>query len=71
MTFHPLQRSEFPLLQKWLAAPHVAVWWNERFDLSSLEAKYGPSIEGTEPIYVYVIYVPDRMDSVVSLAGFS
>ena len=42
ISFRPIGRSDFPLLQKWLAAPHVAVWWNEPFDLSSLEAKYGP-----------------------------
>jgi aminoglycoside 6'-N-acetyltransferase len=55
ITFRPLQRSDFPLLQKWLAAPHVLAWWNERFDMFSLEAKYGPSIDGNEPIHVYVI----------------
>jgi aminoglycoside 6'-N-acetyltransferase len=55
ITFCELDRSHFPLLQKWLAAPHVAVWWNERFDLWSLEAKYGPAIDGTEPIHVYLI----------------
>ena len=53
--FRRLERSDFPLLQKWLAAPHVAVWWNERCDLSSVEAKYGPGIDGREPIYFYAI----------------
>ena len=48
ISFRPLQRSDFPLLQKWLAFPHVATWWNERFDLYSLEAKYGPDIDGRE-----------------------
>jgi aminoglycoside 6'-N-acetyltransferase len=42
------------LLQKWLAAPHVAVWWNESFDIASLQAKYGPCIDGREPIHVYL-----------------
>ena len=55
ISFRELGRSDFPLLQKWLAAPHVAVWWNERFDLASLEAKYGPAIDGSEPIHVYLI----------------
>src|SRR5215831_12842089 len=55
ITFRPLQRADFSLLQKWLAAPHVAVWWNERFDLGSLEAKYGPCIDGIHPVHVYVI----------------
>jgi RimJ/RimL family protein N-acetyltransferase len=55
ISFHPLERSHFPLLLKWLAAPHVAVWWNECLDVASLEAKYGPRISGQEPVHVYVI----------------
>jgi aminoglycoside 6'-N-acetyltransferase len=55
ISFRELGRSDFPLLQKWLAAPHVAVWWNERFDPASLEAKYGPAIDRNEPIHVYLI----------------
>ena len=55
IAFRPLGRSDFPLLQKWLAAPHVSVWWNEHFDLTSIEAKYGPGIDGSEPIHVHLI----------------
>jgi aminoglycoside 6'-N-acetyltransferase len=55
ISFRELERSDFGLLQKWLAAPHVAVWWNEHVDLASLEAKYGPAIDGREPIHVYLI----------------
>jgi aminoglycoside 6'-N-acetyltransferase len=42
-------------MQRWLAAPHVDVWWNESFDMDSLEAKYGARINGREPVQVYVI----------------
>jgi aminoglycoside 6'-N-acetyltransferase len=59
ISFRPIGRSDFPLLQKWLAAPHVAVWWNEPFDLASLEAKYGPRIDGSEAIHVYFIQFED------------
>ena len=59
ISFRELGRSDFPRLQKWLAAPHVAAWWNERFDLDSLEAKYGPVIDGHEPVHVYVIQRTD------------
>lgn len=55
ISFRPIGRSDLPLLQKWLAAPHVAVWWNEPFDLVSLGAKYGPGIDGRVPIHVYLI----------------
>ncbi len=55
ISFRPLARSDFALLQKWLAAPHVAVWWNEPFDHASLEAKYGPGIDGSRLIPVNLI----------------
>jgi aminoglycoside 6'-N-acetyltransferase len=55
ISFRRIGRSDFPLLQKWLGAPQVAVWWNEHSDLASLEAKYGPRIDGNEPVHVYLI----------------
>jgi len=55
ISFRPLERSDFPLLQEWLSAPHVAAWWNERSDLASVEAKYGPRVDGTEPTHVSVV----------------
>jgi aminoglycoside 6'-N-acetyltransferase len=55
ISFRPIARRDFPLLQKWLAAPHVAVWWNERFDLDSLEAHYGPRIDRSDPVQVYLV----------------
>jgi RimJ/RimL family protein N-acetyltransferase len=55
ISFRPLQRSDFLLLQQWFIAPHIAVWWNERTDLASIEAKYGPRVDGAEPTHVFVI----------------
>jgi aminoglycoside 6'-N-acetyltransferase len=55
ISFRPMGRSDFSLVEKWLAAPHVAAWWNVHFDLASLEAKYGPCIDGSEPIHVFLI----------------
>lgn len=55
ISFRPLERSDFPLLQEWLAAPHAAAWWNERNDLASVEAKYAPRVEGAEPTNMFVI----------------
>ena len=55
ISFRPLGRADFPLLQEWLSAPHVAAWWNERLDLPGVEAKFGPAVDGTEPIHVFVI----------------
>jgi len=55
LSFRALERSDFPLLQRWLAAPHVVAWWNERFDLAHVESKYGPRVDGAEPTHVFVV----------------
>ncbi len=55
IAFRPLGRSDFPLLQAWLSEPHVAAWWRERVDLASVDAKYGPRVDGAEPTHVFVI----------------
>jgi aminoglycoside 6'-N-acetyltransferase len=60
ISFRPLSRSDFPLLQEWLSAPHVAAWWHERFDLASVYAKYGPRVDGAEPTHVFVIEYSGR-----------
>jgi len=55
LSFRPLERSDFLRLQEWLAAPHVAAWWNEPLDLAGVEAKYGPRVDLTEPTQVFVV----------------
>jgi len=60
ISFRPLSRSDFPLLQEWLSAPHLAAWWHERLDLASVEAKYGPRVDGAEPTHVFVIELAGR-----------
>jgi RimJ/RimL family protein N-acetyltransferase len=48
---------DFPLLQKWLAEPHIVQWWRESLALDGIESKYGPRIDGTEPTHVFMIEV--------------
>jgi aminoglycoside 6'-N-acetyltransferase len=55
ISFRALGRSDFPLLEEWLSAPHVAAWWREELDLAGVEAKYGPRVDGAEPTHVFVI----------------
>ena len=55
VSFRALERSDFPLLQRWLAEPHVHAWWHEALDLAGLEQKYGPRIDGIEPTHVFII----------------
>ena len=49
-----LARTDFPLLGTWLAAPHVARWWSDPGDPASLEARYGPTVDGDDPTEVFV-----------------
>ena len=55
VSFRALERSDFPLLERWLSEPHVDAWWHEPLDLAGLEQKYGPRIDGTEPTHVFII----------------
>jgi len=48
--FRLLRRSDFLSLQGWLAEPHVAMWWNADPSPAAVEAKYGPRIDGLDPL---------------------
>jgi aminoglycoside 6'-N-acetyltransferase len=53
-----LRRDDLPLLTGWLQAPHVREWWrDEPTDLTTVEAKYGPCIDGDDPTVLFVIEV--------------
>ena len=60
VSFRALDRSDFPLLQRWLSAPHVDAWWREPLDLRRLERKYGPRIDGIEKTHVFIFEHKDR-----------
>jgi len=60
VTFRPLGRSDFGLLERWLREPHVSAWWRERLDLAGLEDKYGRRIDGVEPTRMFVIEYAGR-----------
>ncbi len=55
IAFRPLQRSDFPLLARWLAAPHVAVWWRQAHSISALESEFGPAVDGRDPTEVLIV----------------
>lgn len=60
ISFRPLTRLDFPLLQKWLAEPHVKEWWHDDLSFKDIESKYGPRVDGTEPSHVYIILQNSR-----------
>lgn len=53
-TFRRLARDDFGLLADWLAAPHVAEWWDHEYTPDALERDFGRSIDGDEPGEDYV-----------------
>jgi aminoglycoside 6'-N-acetyltransferase len=50
-----LTRADLPRLGSWLAAPHVERWWREPHDPASLEARYGPAIDGPDQTALFVV----------------
>jgi aminoglycoside 6'-N-acetyltransferase len=55
VSFRPLRRGDFSLLSTWFAKPHIEPWWREPHDIPSIEAQYGPSIDGGDPTEVFII----------------
>jgi aminoglycoside 6'-N-acetyltransferase len=58
--FRRVGRSDFPLLGRWLAEPHVARWWNHESTPEAVERDFGPSVDGTEPNRDYLVLVEGR-----------
>jgi RimJ/RimL family protein N-acetyltransferase len=54
IAFRALGRADLPLLQAWLARPHVAAWWGEPPSLAEVEAEYGPLADGATDVRPYV-----------------
>lgn len=48
ITFLPLAESHFPLLLKWLEAPHVKAWWDEDvvYTMELVHEKFGRHAHG-------------------------
>lgn len=48
ITFEPLVESHFPLLLKWLEAPHVKAWWDQdvRWTEELIVKKFGSYVDG-------------------------
>src|SRR5581483_2204810 len=60
-SFRRLRRADLPRFAAWLPQPHVERWWQEPTDLPSVEARYGPRIDGTDPTELFVV-VRDGID---------
>ena len=49
MTWRHVTAEDFPLLARWLEAPHVARWWNHETSAEAVERDFGPSARREEP----------------------
>lgn len=49
ITFRRLAAADLPLLRGWLAAPHVARWWDHETSVEAVERDFGPGVRGEEP----------------------
>ena len=65
ITFIPLAKSHFPLLLKWLEAPHVKAWWDQdvTYTLDLVHEKYSSYVKGyklvealQKPIKSFIIH---------------
>ena len=53
--FRPLARSDYALLARWLAEPHVARWWNHDPSAAAIERDFGAVIDGDDPADVSIV----------------
>lgn len=61
--FRALERSDFPLLARWLADPVVHRWWHHEFTPAAIERDFGPAIDGTDPTAMNLVLLSDERRS--------
>lgn len=54
ISFRPLTRADFAMLQEWLHRPHVAEWWQPAPSMEMLEEDYGPAVDGAIAQQCYI-----------------
>jgi len=67
----PLARADFPLLAGWLAAPHVARWWDHETSPAAIERDFGSAVDGIEPTEIFVAEVDGRPFGLVQRHAFA
>jgi RimJ/RimL family protein N-acetyltransferase/rhodanese-related sulfurtransferase len=60
VSFRRLQRADLPMLGRWLAAPHVARWWEHDPSPEAVEEDFGDGVDGADPVEYHVILLDDR-----------
>lgn len=58
LSFRPMGREDLPLLQAWMAQPHVAEWWDDAVEtIEGVEAKYAARVEGVNHVAPWVMEI--------------
>ena len=60
LALRQLTRADLPQLSRWLEAPHVKRWWRESGDAETVEAAYGPAIDGADPTELLIAELDGR-----------
>lgn len=57
LEFRELKREDFPLVVKWLGAPHVAAaeWGALEASPEAVEAEFGPGVDGRDPAASFLV----------------
>ena len=69
-SFRRVTRSDFALLSRWLAEPHVARWWNHAYSLEAVETDFGAAIDGLEPAEDYIALLAGEPVGLVQYCRF-
>ena len=54
IAFRRLARTDFALLGRWLAQPHVARWWNHDPSAAAVEEDFGAAVDGIDPAEIFI-----------------
>lgn len=55
--FRALTRDDFALLGRWLGQDHVRPWWDKDSSPAGVEARYGPSVDGTDLSEQFIVHL--------------
>ena len=56
----PMTEGDLGDVVRWVNAPHVARWWDDRRTPEQVAAHYGPGIRGQEPVRLWIWEVNGR-----------
>jgi aminoglycoside 6'-N-acetyltransferase len=56
----PMTEGDFPDVTRWVNAPHVARWWDERRSAAQVAAHYAPGVRGEDAVRYWIWEVNGR-----------